>query len=162
MDSYVAMVEENEVRAGLSYYERARLVSETTARGVFPDRTTALRTLFETASRAKRSKIGSFVELHEALGDVLNFPTEIPERLGLLLVAALRDGRQQELRQALQSARPGTAEAELAVLTRLSHPPKAPGFARETHGGTALPRGGNDRDAQGRGAEPDPERQRGG
>lgn len=126
VDSYVAMVEENEVRAGLSYYERARLVSETTARGVFPDRTTALRTLFETASRAKRSKIGSFVELHEALGDVLNFPTEIPERLGLLLVAALRDGRQQELRQALQSARPGTAEAELAVLTRLSHPPKAP------------------------------------
>lgn len=125
VDSYVAMVEENEVRAGLSYYERARLVSETTARGVFADRGVALRTLFGAASRAKRSKIGSFVDLHEALGDLLKFPSEIPERLGLMLVAALRDGRQDSIRQALQDRHPDTAEAEIALLTRLAKPPQA-------------------------------------
>ena len=124
--SYVAMVEENEIRVGLSYYERARLVAEAAARGVFEDQSAALRTLFATASRAKRSKIGSFIDIHEALGDLLRFPADIPERLGLALVARLRLGAQQDLRAALQDAQPPTAAAELALLEQLARGSQAP------------------------------------
>jgi ParB family transcriptional regulator, chromosome partitioning protein len=88
-DAYVAMVEENELRVGLSYYERARIVARAVEAGVFPDRTEALRGLFATASRARRSKIGSFLALYAALDGALRFPQAIPERLGLKLAAAL-------------------------------------------------------------------------
>lgn len=120
--SYVAMVEENEIRVGLSYYERARVVAEAAARGVFPDQSAALRTLFATASRAKRSKIGSFIDIHEALGDLLTYPAEIPERLGLALVSRLRHGEKTRMRAALTAERPGSAAAELALLERLAKP----------------------------------------
>lgn len=123
-ESYVAMVEENEIRVGLSYYERARVVAEAAARGVFEDQSAALRSLFATASRAKRSKIGSFIDIHEGLGDLLNFPADIPERLGLALVSRLRLGDRAQIRTALIEKRPATAEAELALLEKLSRPPK--------------------------------------
>lgn len=123
-ESYVAMVEENEIRVGLSYYERARVVAEATARGVFADHSAALRALFATASRAKRSKIGSFIEIYEALGDLLTYPAKIPERLGRVLVDRLRKGEKARLRAALAEARPGSAAAELALLEKLVRPPR--------------------------------------
>ena len=120
-ESYTAMVEENELRVGLSYYERARLVAELTARGVFADQSEALRTLFGSASRAKRSKIGSFIDIHEALGDLLRYPAEIPERLGLALVSRLRLGGRSEIRSALTKAgNAASAAEELALLERLA------------------------------------------
>lgn len=122
--AYVAMIEENEIRVELSYYERARVVAEATARGVFPDQSEALRTLFATASRAKRSKIGSFIEIHEALGDLLLFPAEIPERLGLALVARLKAGEKDHIRRELGARRSKSATSELDLLTRLSRAPR--------------------------------------
>jgi len=127
--SYVAMVEENEIRVGLSYYERARVVSEATARGVFPDQSAALRSMFATASRAKRSKIGSFIDLHEGLGDLLHFPAEIPERLGLALVSRLRLQGPERMRAALHRARATTAAAELVLLAKLAKPSRMAGGA---------------------------------
>ncbi|MEL6646749.1 MAG: ParB N-terminal domain-containing protein, partial [Pseudomonadota bacterium] len=82
-DAYVAMVEENEIRVGLSYYERARIVLRAEQEGVYPTRKAALQSLFANVSRAKRSKIGSFVTVVEALDETLRFPTELGERLGL-------------------------------------------------------------------------------
>lgn len=122
-ESYIAMVEENEIRTGLSYYERARVVAKATERGVFPDRQTALRQLFATASRAKRSKIGSFIEIYDALGPALSFPTEIPERLGLMLVGRLRQGAGAEITAALAAAAPADAASEITLLTRLTKDP---------------------------------------
>ena len=122
--SYVAMIEENEIRVGLSYYERARVVAEAAARGVFSDQSDALRTLFATASRAKRSKIGTFIDIHEALGDLLTYPAEIPERLGLALASRLRLEGRHRIRKALISARPANATAELALLEKLARPPR--------------------------------------
>lgn len=72
--AYLAMVEENELRVGLSYYERARIVLRATEQGVFPDTQTALARLFAPASRAKRSKIGSFFRIVHALDGTLRFP----------------------------------------------------------------------------------------
>jgi hypothetical protein len=117
--AYVAMVEENEIRAALSHYERARIVAVTTALGVFASEQEALRRLFASASRARRSKIGSFLALHHELGACLRFPAAIPERLGLRLSAALQAGAGTALRTALaEGAPPATPAAEAAILTR--------------------------------------------
>lgn len=88
-DAYVAMVEENEIRLGLSYFERARIAAKAVEAGVFPTEKIALQRLFASASRARRSKIGSFLTVYHRLGDHLRFPEALPERLGLALARAL-------------------------------------------------------------------------
>lgn len=127
-DAYLAMIEENEIRVGLSYYERARIVARAAERGVFPDTATALAQLFASASRAKRSKIGSFLRLHAALDDALRFAAAIPERLGLALVKLLDSdpAAAARLRRRLAAAAPATAAAELAVLAAAVKRPPAP------------------------------------
>ncbi len=51
-DAYISMLEENEVRANLSYYERARIVVLSVDAGVFASDKRALQSLFSTASFA--------------------------------------------------------------------------------------------------------------
>ncbi|RLJ36182.1 ParB family chromosome partitioning protein [Litoreibacter meonggei] len=120
-DSYVAMVEENEIRSNLSFYERARLASEAARLGVYPDSMEAVRALFASGSRARRSKINSFVRLHEGLGSQLSFPAHIPERLGLALVKALDAdaGFAARVDDALQQAGSADPDAERAVLEQV-------------------------------------------
>lgn len=87
--AYVAMVEENEIRADLSFYERARIVVQAVMAGVYDSDKHALQSLFSTASFAKRSKIKSFMPLVRGLDGTLRYPAQIPERLGLKLSKAL-------------------------------------------------------------------------
>ena len=133
-DAYVAMVEENEIRLGLSQYERARVAARAAERGVFADEEAALRALFASASRPKRSRIRAFVALYHGLDAALRFPAAIPERLGLALVERLREGRGPAIAAALAEAAPATAAAELALLERLARP------AAGTVGRRAAPR----------------------
>ncbi|MBM7070218.1 ParB N-terminal domain-containing protein [Actibacterium sp. 188UL27-1] len=118
-DSYVAMVEENEVRVGLSYYERAQIVAWATRLGVFDSHYTALKHLFATASRAKRSKIGSFITIHQELSSVLYWPRLIGERLGLALAARLKEGQGDVIFAALKAADCQSPEQEQAALERV-------------------------------------------
>jgi hypothetical protein len=115
-EAYVAMVEENEIRAGLSYWERARVVVRAVGAGVFASEKQALQRLFASASRAKRSKIGSFVAVVQALDGVLRFPAALPERAGLALAQGLeRDaGLAGRLAQALADPVPVSAAEEQA------------------------------------------------
>lgn len=117
-DAYVAMVEENEIRVGLSYFERARIVTKAVEQGVFDSDRTALQTLFEAASRGKRSKIGSFLPLVRAFDGVLRFPHGLSERQGLALSRALAEdaGLADRVQAALRDAAPDTPEAETAAL----------------------------------------------
>ena len=117
-DSYRAMVEENEIRANLSFYERARIVARATDAGVYRTDKLALSALFAAVPRARRSKIGSFVDLVRDLDDVLRFPTRISEKLGLDLVQRLRvdSAGLSAIRRALEEADPKTPEEELRVL----------------------------------------------
>lgn len=119
-DRYVAMVEENEIRLNLSFYERAKLAAEAARMGVYPDPETAVRTLFAAATPAKRSKILSFVRLHDALGDVLRYPAAIPEKLGLKLVAAISEDprRLRRLKETLRKNIPDSPDKERAALDR--------------------------------------------
>ncbi len=91
--AYVAMVEENEIRAGLSLYEKGRIALQAVHRGIYPTPRAALRGLFGSLSRSRRSKIGSFLTLVEPLDRLLNHPAQISEKLGLGLARALEDHR---------------------------------------------------------------------
>lgn len=117
-EAYVAMVEENEVRAGLSYWERARIAARAADLGVFASEREALRRLFANASRSRRSKIGSFLGMYRAMDGVLRFPAALGERLGLDLAQALEEGRvtPERIATALRIADPQTPGSEQAVL----------------------------------------------
>jgi hypothetical protein len=139
--AYVAMVEENELRVGLSQYERARVAALAAARGVFPDAEAALRALFAGASRPRRSRIRAFLAIHAALDDALRFPAHLPERLGLRLAEAVKAGQGGRIAAALAAADPADPAAERAALEgALARPkparpapvPLRPGVSAET------------------------------
>ena len=119
--AYVSMVEENEIRANLSLYERARIAMRAWHEEIYPTRKLALQGLFGAVSRSKRSKINSMIPVVEALDGVLRFPTAIPEKLGLDLARALADvpGFRSRVFAALQAPEPQSAEEELARLNAL-------------------------------------------
>lgn len=133
-DAYLAMVEENEIRVGLNHYERARIALKAVEQGVYANPQAALRHLFANASRAKRSKIGSFVALHHALGPALRFPGALPERLGLALAAAIEADAAlaPRLIQTLQAAAPTTPVEEQRLLAQALSRPKTGSDIAET------------------------------
>ncbi|SLN71456.1 Nucleoid occlusion protein [Falsiruegeria litorea R37] len=117
-DAYVSMVEENEVRANLTPYERGRIAVLSAGQGVFPSVSDAVDALFASVSKAKRSKVRSFALVHECLGDLLRFPAALTEKAGLQLASALRDGAQAELRVALDGSDCTSASEEWSVLSK--------------------------------------------
>lgn len=161
-DAYLAMVEENEIRVGLSYYERARIAARAVEQGVFPSEKTALLQLYHAASRAKRSKIRSFLGIVHALDSHLRFPQALPERMGLSLSKALEaePALATRLVTALDAAGADDAAAEMAVLaagmkpTKQSQPAEtdsvqdvAVGLQLRTHGNGSLTLSGPSVDA---------------
>jgi len=118
-DAYVAMVEENEVRLGLSYYERARIAAKAVSLGVFDSEKAALQRLFASASRARRSKIGSFLTIYHRLDHCLRFPSALPERLGLA-VAKLIDHAPAQIDALQNDLRQNPASSATEELARLS------------------------------------------
>ncbi len=119
-ESYVAMVEENEIRVGLSFYERARIVVRSVDRDVFRSDRVALAQLFAAVSRSKRSKINQFVTIVRQLDQGLKYPTDITERTGLALVQALEADETlvHRLITALTDKPDRTAEAEAQIIAR--------------------------------------------
>lgn len=114
--AYVSMIEENELRSNLTPYERGRIAVLAVGQGVFETVEEAVDQLYAAASKAKRSKVRSFAAVHEALGDMLCFPSQMSEKLGLKLAAVLRAGGQGPLRIALAGTIPMTLKEETGVL----------------------------------------------
>ncbi len=148
---FAAMVEENEIRASLSHFERGRIAVIAAQRGAFASTEEAVAQLFKAASKAKRSKIRSFSVIFEELGDLLTHAEGLKERDGLRLATALRAGGVAKLRRALEEGQAATPEAEWALLAPVvagleksvrpakGGRPKKP--AQETVSETALPGG---------------------
>lgn len=111
--TFAAMIEENEIRAALSHYERGRISVIAAQQGAFINTEAAVNGLFPMASKAKRSKIRSFALIFEELGDMLVFPDKLKERDGLKLAAALRDGHEAKLRNVLAINTPESAAQEI-------------------------------------------------
>ncbi|MEL6518911.1 MAG: nuclease, partial [Pseudomonadota bacterium] len=131
-DAYQAMVEENEIRVGLSFFERARIVVRAVDAGVFNRDRVALVKLFHAASRPKRSKIGSFMRIVRGLEDVLRFPTQMSERTGLALAQAIADlDTLDRVRQSLRDSAVRDATEEAARIMEIIAGP-APKISSET------------------------------
>ncbi len=132
-EAYVAMVEENEIRADISFYERARVVVKALEQGVYPDAKSALQGLFGNVSRAKRSKIKSFMSIVTALDGALRFPSDISEKAGLDLVRRLEEdpGLGARLGARLEREASASAEAERAILAARPAKPARPAFSAE-------------------------------
>lgn len=113
---FAAMVEENEVRAGLSHFERGRIAVIAAGQGGYPNVEAAVDALFSAASKAKRSKVRSFALIFEELGDLLSFPEAMTEKQGLRLASALRAGAEPALRDALAHVRPDGFDEEWAAM----------------------------------------------
>lgn len=126
-EAYLAMVEENEIRVGLSYYERARIVARVVGQGVYDSHKKALQSLFHAASRSKRSKIGSYLPIVEALDGALAFPESLTERNGLVLSKALQDrpALGPQLRSRLLAAPCADAAAEQVAILQAIKPATA-------------------------------------
>ncbi len=118
--AYLAMVEENEIRVGLSFYERAHVAVEAARLGLFKSPSSAVQALFGNSSASKRSKILSFVTVHEAFDTYLKFPAAIPEKLGLALAKSIQQEARfvVRVRDALRKTPPEDAKAERATLER--------------------------------------------
>lgn len=142
-EAYVAMVEENEIRSNLSQYERGRIAVLAAGQGAFGSVEEAVNTLFHAGSKAKRSKIRAFAELHEELGDMLHHADKLSERQGLRVVSAIRAGLTKHLRDALATGQAmgvdRDAAAEWALMEptiikseAVDKPVKTPGRPRQT------------------------------
>ncbi len=116
--AYVSMVEENELRANLTPYERGRIAVLAAGQGVFPSTEAAVDVLFAAASKAKRSKVRSFAMVHESLGDLLQHPVALSEKAGLKLASAIRSGAQAALREALAGVGSLDPKAEWGILEK--------------------------------------------
>jgi len=117
--SFSAMVEENEIRANLSHYERGRIAVIAAQQQAFASTDVAVTQMFKAASAAKRSKIKAFAEVFEVLGDLLRFPQALSERRGLRLSNALRQGAEDPLRDALEAGQGTTPDLEWSVLEQI-------------------------------------------
>ncbi|OCX66265.1 chromosome partitioning protein ParB [Thioclava sp. SK-1] len=117
--SFAAMVEENEVRANLSHFERGRIAVIASQQGAFGSVEAAVEALFPVASKGKRSKIRSFALIFEELGDMLKYPEQLKERDGLKVASALRVGGESKLRAALEHGQPQSAAQEAESMLRV-------------------------------------------
>ncbi|WP_134681023.1 ParB/RepB/Spo0J family partition protein [Paracoccus ravus] len=120
-EAFVAMVEENEVRQELSHFERGRIAVIAANQGAFANTDDAVAKLFATASKAKRSKVRSFALIFEELGDMLSYPEALTERRGLRISAALRNGGESQIRDALSTRACADAEEEWALIEPVLH-----------------------------------------
>ncbi len=114
--AFVSMVEENEVRAQLTPFERGRIAVISAQQGAFVSVEDAVDRLYATASKSKRSKIRSFAVVFQELGDMLTFPEALTEKRGLRLAQALRGGADSALRDVLARRVPENAEQEWATV----------------------------------------------
>ncbi len=117
--AFVAMVEENEIRENLSHYERGRIAVLAAQQGAFASVDEAIKSLFANSSAAKRSKVKSFAEVFELLGDLLKFPEDMSERRGLRVFGVIRQGALDDLRDVLAASDFDTPEQEWTQIEKV-------------------------------------------
>lgn len=121
VDNLIAMIEENEVRSGISFFERGRIAAIAAGEGIFDDADIAVDTLFASSNRNRRYKIRCFVTIYQTLGERLRYPEAIGERLGLQLAKRIReDGAGAELVLMLDGQGDLTEAEELAILSSVA------------------------------------------
>jgi ParB family transcriptional regulator, chromosome partitioning protein len=110
------MVEENDIRAELSAWERGRICLTARDAGHFPTLDAAVDGLYPHAKGAKRTRLRALATLAEELSGHLTAPETLSQNQALRLAAALRSGFADLIRHALGTARVKSADAQWAIL----------------------------------------------
>lgn len=126
-EAYQAMVEENEIRVGLSFYERARIVVKSVEEGVFRVDRVALTKLFGAVTKSKRSKINAFIPIVRTLDGALPFPAALSEKQGLALAKALDsdDTLAERLIDGMEHVAPKSAAEQTLLISQYMRPADA-------------------------------------
>ncbi len=133
-EALAAMVEENEMRASLSPWERGRIAWAAVREGTFATLDDAVAQLFPTAHRNKRARLRAVAYAVDELGTHLTDPELLTEKQIVRLAAALQAGFGEVIRTALEEADLAAAGAEWrllqSILTEAEHEAAAPEIPR--------------------------------
>lgn len=140
-EAIALMIAENEVRADLSAWERAAILTTARDEGLFPTLDAALAALHPHTPYATRSRLRSIATVVEALDGTLTTPEVYSFRHLARLANALRAGFEDVIRAALTPYPDQTAEAQWSRLAptldeaeatlREPKPPTRPGHPRK-------------------------------
>jgi ParB family chromosome partitioning protein len=111
-----AMVSENEIRADISPWERARLITVAISQAYFDTPDAAIATLHPHATAVQKSRLRAVVSVVDALDEVLMSPQVYSLRQLLRLASALRAGFAEVILTALYTTPDKSPEAQWAVL----------------------------------------------
>lgn len=111
-----AMVTENEIRAQISPWEKARLVLTCLESEIFAGADAAIDTLFPALSRRKRSRLRGHLMVVEEFDGLLDGPERLSVSRLDRLAAGLRAGWEDLLRAALPDRRTHSLESQWAAL----------------------------------------------
>jgi ParB family chromosome partitioning protein len=121
---YVAMVEENAIREDISFAEMAHVAIQMASDPLTPvaDADEAVDRLYASLHKVKRSNIRRFVDLLQAVGDLLASPRDVPKNLGAEVARAIHkdDAALEVLRAALRGVTDAASQnaALMAFLAR--------------------------------------------
>ncbi len=118
-DAIAAMVSENEVRADISAWERARLITAAISEEYFDTPDAAIAALHSHATAMQKSRLRAVVAVVDALDEVLMTPHVYTQRQLLRLSAALRAGFAEVILTALYTTTDKSPEAQWAVLQNI-------------------------------------------
>lgn len=139
---YREMVEENEIRAQLTPWERAMIAVQATDRGLFASIDEAVDGLYKFANPTKRSRIRAVGQVIEHLGEHMYHGRELSLNQCLRLSTAIRQGFAEVMDAALETLahrnagrewevmRPYVEEAEAMLRERPDAPESRPGRPR--------------------------------
>lgn len=116
-----AVVEENDIRAETSPWEKGLVAVTATRAGLFPTLDAAIDALYPSADRMRRSRLRALAMVAESLDDLLVAPESLSQKQLLRLAAALRAGFAEVLRTALEESRARDASAQWSLLQPVLH-----------------------------------------
>ena len=113
-----AMVEENEIRAEVSPWDKARLLVEVTAQGLFPTIDAALAEIHANTTKQKRARLRAAVQVVEELEGLITTPDRLTENRLSRLASALRGGFVDLIQHILQETRGQSLESQWSALSQ--------------------------------------------
>ena len=115
-DAMVAMVQENDIRAELSPWERARIAVVARDHNYYPTIDAAIEALYPNASRQKHQRLRSAAAVVEEFAGLINEPSTLSERRMERLAMALRAGFGDLICHILRENRGQKTEAQWAAI----------------------------------------------
>ena len=129
-EALASMVEENEIRAGVSPWERGRIAWLAHRQEVFATIEEAVAQLYPNANRVKRARMRALAHLVDELGTHLTAPERLSQRQLLRLAAALQAGFGDVIRTALEESSLDDPDTQwallLPILAEAEQPPANP------------------------------------